>query len=112
GLLSEMTALQSRSAIRVFPVVLVVQIVASVLLAPLLAGEGWSPNPFVLATLAISLGVVTLGTHSLASSPAVHSAIGTNEVKKEGEEPASSAPKAGGDPDPAEAHGLSRPGAR
>ncbi|MGI8749904.1 MAG: hypothetical protein ACR2J6_05030 [Thermoleophilaceae bacterium] len=84
GLLSEMTALQSRSAIRVFPVVLVVQIVASVLLAPLLAGEGWSPNPFVLATLAISLVVVTLGTHSLASSPAVHSAIGT-QVKGEGE---------------------------
>src|SRR5207245_11741755 len=43
GLLSEMTALQRRSAIRVFPVVLVVQIVTAVLLAPLLAGEGSYP---------------------------------------------------------------------
>ena len=45
GLLSEMTSLQSRPAIRVFPVVLVVQIVVAVLLAPLLAGEQWEPEP-------------------------------------------------------------------
>jgi len=75
GLLSEMTALQSRSAIRVFPVVLVVQIVVAVLLAPLLAGETWSPNPLILGTLAVSLAVVVFGTHSLASSPAVESAM-------------------------------------
>ena len=77
GLLSEMSALQCRSAIRVFPVVLVVQIVVAVLLAPLLAGETWSPNPLMLVALAISLAVVALGTRSLASSPAVESAMAT-----------------------------------
>lgn len=91
GLLSEMTALQSRSAIRVFPVVLVVQIVVGVLLAPLLAGESLSPNPLMLVTLAISLAVVVLGTHSLASSRALESAIGTDE--QDGAEPAHPAPK-------------------
>jgi len=79
GLLSEMSALQSRSAIRVFPVVLVVQIVVAVLLAPLLAGETWSPDPLMLVALAISLAVVALGTRSLASSPAVESAMATDE---------------------------------
>ncbi len=45
GLTSEMTALQKRSAIRVFPGVLVIQIVLAVLCAPLLAGEQWSTEP-------------------------------------------------------------------
>ncbi len=79
GLLSEMTALQSRSPIRVFPVVLVVQIVVAVLLAPLLAGEIWSPDPLMLLALAISLAVVALGTRSLASSPAVEGAVATDD---------------------------------
>jgi len=77
GLLSEMTALQSRSAIRVFPVVLVVQIVVAVLLAPLLAGEGWSPDPLVIAGLGLSLAVVAAGTWALASATAVEAAIAT-----------------------------------
>lgn len=101
GLLSEMTALQRRSAIRVFPVVLVVQIVVSVLLAPLLAGESISPNPLMLATLAISLAVVAFGTHSLTSSRCLESAIATGESAEE--EAGSRAAKPGGDPDPAEA---------
>lgn len=77
GLLSEMTALQSRSAIRVFPIVLVVQIVVAVLLAPLLAGEGLNHNPLMLIALVASLAVVSFGTRSLASSQAVESAIAT-----------------------------------
>ena len=56
---------------------LVVQIVVAVLLAPTLAGETWAPNPLMLVTLAISLAVVALGTRSLASSPAVESAMAT-----------------------------------
>jgi hypothetical protein len=79
GLLSEMTALQSRSPIRVFPVVLVVQIVVAVLLAPLLAGEGWSTHPLVVVGLAISLTLLAAGTRALAGASAVGRAIATEE---------------------------------
>jgi drug/metabolite transporter (DMT)-like permease len=79
GLLSEMTALQSRSAIRVFPVVLVVQIVVAVLLAPLLAGEGWSPDALPIAGLVTSLVAVAAGTRVLAGARAVGAVIDTDE---------------------------------
>jgi drug/metabolite transporter (DMT)-like permease len=78
GLLSEMTALQTRSAIRVFPIVLVTQIVVAVLLAPLLAGESWSPNPVLVAGLAVSLVVLAAGTHSLAGTRAVSRVVATD----------------------------------
>src|SRR3954449_7158290 len=81
GLLSEMTALQCRSAIRVFPVVLVVQIVVAVLLAPLLAGESWSPDAFVVAGLVASLVVVSAGTRVLAGARAVGRVICTDEAE-------------------------------
>jgi drug/metabolite transporter (DMT)-like permease len=81
GLLSEMTALQSRSAIRVFPVVLVVQIVVAVLLAPLLAGEIWSPDALVVGGLVASLVVVLAGTRALAGAGAVGRVIGTDEAQ-------------------------------
>src|SRR3954454_11026685 len=81
GLLSEMTALQCRSAIRVFPVVLVVQIVVAVLLAPLLAGESWSPDALVVAGLVISLVVVSAGTRALAAARAVGRVIDTDETE-------------------------------
>jgi drug/metabolite transporter (DMT)-like permease len=81
GLLSEMTALQCRSAIRVFPVVLVVQIVVAVLLAPLLAGESWSPDALVVAGLVASLVVVSAGTRVLAGARAVGRIIDTNEAE-------------------------------
>jgi len=71
GLVSEMTALQERSAIRIFPGVLVIQIVVAVALAPLLAGESWSSDPLVLAGLGGSLAVVAAGTGVLASAGAV-----------------------------------------
>lgn len=75
GLLCEMTALQNRSPIQVFPVVLVVQIVAAVLLAPLLAGESWSPDALVIAALAVSLAVVAAGTRALAGARTVERVI-------------------------------------
>jgi hypothetical protein len=71
GLVSEMTALQERSAIRIFPGVLVIQIVVAVLLAPLIAGENWSSDPLVLAGLGVSLAVLAAGTAVLASAGAV-----------------------------------------
>ena len=71
GLLSEMTALQTRSAIRVFPVVLVVQIVVAVMLAPLLAGERWTPEPGIVGVMVTSLAALAMGTYTLASAPCV-----------------------------------------
>lgn len=84
GLLSEMTALQSRSPISVFPVVLVVQIVVAMLLAPLLAGASWSPGPLLIAGLAVSLAVLAAGTRALAGSRAVGRAMATEEVEGDG----------------------------
>jgi drug/metabolite transporter (DMT)-like permease len=81
GLLSEMTALQCRSAIRVFPVVLVVQIVVAVLLAPLLAGESWSPDALVIVALVASLVLVSAGTRVLAGAQAVGRVIATDEAE-------------------------------
>ncbi|MGI8659459.1 MAG: hypothetical protein ACR2LH_00235 [Thermoleophilaceae bacterium] len=72
---------------------LVVQIVVAVLLAPTLAGETWAPNPLMLATLAISLAVVALGTRSLASSPAVESTMATDEPGADEAVPARSSPR-------------------
>lgn len=75
GLLSEMTALQQRSAIRIFPGVLVIQIVVAVLLAPLLGGETWSSDPLILGGLGASLAVLAGGTAALASCRAVAVAV-------------------------------------
>ncbi len=77
GLVSEMTALQSRSPIRVFPVVLVVQIVIAVVLAPVLAGESSFPDPLLIVVLAASLVVLAGGTYALARGRAVGRAIAT-----------------------------------
>lgn len=93
GLLSEMTALQSRSAIRVFPVVLVVQIVVAVLLAPLLAGESWNPDPLVVVVLAVSLVVVAVATRALAGARAVGRAVAPDETQG-GSAPSGEAPEA------------------
>jgi hypothetical protein len=78
GLLSEMTALQVRPATRVFPVVLVVQIVVAVLLAPVLAGHGLAGEIAVaLPAAVLSLAVVALGAGALAGAPAVGAAVAT-----------------------------------
>jgi drug/metabolite transporter (DMT)-like permease len=77
GLLSEMTALQTRSAIRVFPIVLVVQIVVAVLLAPLLAGERWHPDPINVSLLILSLIAIGAGTRLLAGARAVNRVVAT-----------------------------------
>jgi hypothetical protein len=97
GLTSEMTALQKRSAIRVFPGVLVIQIVLAVLCAPLLAGEQWSTEPFALAVLGVSLVVVSAGTAVLASAGAVAAVVTTSgspepEPEPPAHEPAAQAP--------------------
>ena len=74
GLLSEMTALQTRPATKVAPVVLVVDIVVAVAFAVLLVGERWDVTPSGGAILIGALVLVTGGAAVLASSPAVAAA--------------------------------------
>ena len=98
---AEMTALQARSAIRVFPGILVIQIVVAVVLGPLLGGERWSSEPLVLVALAASLAVVVAGTALLASARVVGTAVDTDSnPQKEAtrEKPESPPPRPAGNP--------------
>ncbi len=81
---AEMTALQARSAIRVFPGILVIQIVVAVVLGPLLGGERWSSEPLVLVALVASLAVVVAGTALLASARMVGTAVDTDSDPQNG----------------------------
>jgi hypothetical protein len=69
AVLSEMSALQSRPAIQVAPVVFVTQTVVPVVLAPLLFGERFSATPLGGIPLAISLTVLIAGAALLERSP-------------------------------------------
>lgn len=71
GLLAELSALQRIAATRLAPVVLVMQVVIPVVLAPLLTGETWGDTPLGGGLLAISLAAVAVGTAVLGSSRAV-----------------------------------------
>jgi hypothetical protein len=69
GVLSEMSALQSRPAIQVAPVVFVTQTVVPVVLAPLLLGERFSATPLGGVPLCVSLAMLVAGAGLLARSP-------------------------------------------
>lgn len=69
GVLSEMSALQSRPAIQVAPFVFVVQTVVPVVLAPLLLGEFFSQTPYGGVPLAAALALLLAGAVMLARSP-------------------------------------------
>jgi drug/metabolite transporter (DMT)-like permease len=69
GLLSEMSALQSRPAIQVAPVVFVTQTLVPVALAPLLLGERFSDTPLGGVPLACSLALLLGGAVMLVRSP-------------------------------------------
>jgi hypothetical protein len=69
GVLSEMSALQSRPAIQVAPVVFVTQTVVPVVLAPLLLGERFSATPLGGVPLALSLALLVGGATLLVRSP-------------------------------------------
>jgi drug/metabolite transporter (DMT)-like permease len=69
GVLSESSALQSRPAIQVAPVVFVTQTVIPVVLAPLLLGESFSDTPLGGVPLIGSLLVLVVGAALLARSP-------------------------------------------
>ena len=68
-LLSEASALQSRPAIQVAPVVFVTQTIVPVALAPLLFGERFSDTPLGGVPLALSLALLVAGAALLARSP-------------------------------------------
>jgi drug/metabolite transporter (DMT)-like permease len=67
--LSEMSALQSRPAIQVAPVVFVTQTAVPVALAPLLLGERFTSTPLGGVPLALSLAVLIGASAVLARSP-------------------------------------------
>jgi drug/metabolite transporter (DMT)-like permease len=69
GVLSEMSALQSRPAIQVAPVVFVTQTVIPVVLAPLLLGERFSTTPLGGVPLGVSLALLVSGAALLVRSP-------------------------------------------
>ncbi len=69
GVLSEMSALQSRPAIQVAPVVFVTQTAVPLVLAPLLLGEFFAQTPAGGVPLVLSLGLLLVGAAMLARSP-------------------------------------------
>ena len=75
GMTSEMTVLQRRPATRVAPYVLVVQIVVPVILAALVAGEGWGSTAAGGLVLGGGLVLTATGAGVLASAAAVADVI-------------------------------------
>lgn len=71
GTLSEMSALQRRPATQVAPIVLALTTLVPVALAPALAGESWSPNPWLRTALIASIVLIVAGAGVLGTSPAV-----------------------------------------
>jgi drug/metabolite transporter (DMT)-like permease len=69
GMLSEMSALQSRPAIQVAPLVFVTQTVVPVVLAPLLLSERFTATPLGGVPLAGALALLLAGAAILARSP-------------------------------------------
>jgi hypothetical protein len=75
ALLSEMSALQTRPATHVAPVMFAVQVLLPVLLAPLIFGESWDTTPLGGVALVSFMAVAVLGTVLLAGSRAVGAVI-------------------------------------
>ncbi len=71
GTASEMTALQSRGATEVAPLVFVTQLLVPALLAPVLVNEAWDSTPLGGLVLLGGLLVVAAGSALLASSRVV-----------------------------------------
>jgi drug/metabolite transporter (DMT)-like permease len=71
GTLSEMSALQRRAATQVAPIVFAVTTLVPVALAPVLAGETWSGNPWLRFALAAAIVLIVGGAAVLGTSPAV-----------------------------------------
>jgi len=91
GVLSEMSALQSRPAIQVAPVVFVTQTVIPVVLAPILLGESFAGTPLGGVPLVASLLLLVAGAGALARSPLLLGLMAAESVNAEsGSEPSPS----------------------
>jgi len=75
GTLSEMSALQSRPATQVAPIVLALTTLVPVALAPVLASETWSGDPWVKTALVAALALIVAGAVSLGRSRTVGSVL-------------------------------------
>ena len=71
GLLSEMSALQTRPATHVAPIVFVVQVSVPVALAPFLGGESWAHTPLGGVALGLFLATVAAGAGLIGTTRAV-----------------------------------------
>src|SRR6185503_5961558 len=71
GFLCETTALQRRPATKVAPVILVMQIVIPVVLAPIVGGEKWADTPLHGGVIGIGLVLVSVGAALLTDSKVV-----------------------------------------
>jgi drug/metabolite transporter (DMT)-like permease len=69
--LSEMSALQRRPATQVAPIVFALTTLVPVALAPVLAGETWSEDPWLRVALGASILLIVGGASVLGTSPAV-----------------------------------------
>jgi drug/metabolite transporter (DMT)-like permease len=85
---SEMTALQSRGATEVAPLVFVIQLLVPALLAPVLVHEPWDATPLGGAVLGASLLVVAAGSALLAGSRVVSALTSGASPEPVGEAPA------------------------
>ncbi len=83
GMLSEMSALQSRPAIQVAPVVFVTQTVVPVALGATLLGEDFAATPLGGVPLALSLAVLIGGAAMLARSPLLLAMMEAQAVSEE-----------------------------
>jgi drug/metabolite transporter (DMT)-like permease len=75
GFLGQLTALQTRPATQVGPVIYVVPLIVPVLLAPLIAGEDWGATPLGGGALIAFLLVVCAGAALVSASSTVHRAV-------------------------------------
>jgi hypothetical protein len=81
-----MTAFQQAPVTHVFPLILVVQIIVAVGLAPLLAGRAGDGGLLDIARLAASLGVVIAGAASRIGTSAAGAALANGSRGVEAEE--------------------------
>jgi drug/metabolite transporter (DMT)-like permease len=81
ALLSEMSALQSRPATRVAPVMFAVQVLVPVILAPLIFEEKWSTTPLDGGALIAFILLALVGVVLLAGSRAVGAVLETAHSK-------------------------------
>ena len=80
GTLNELTAMRTRPATRVVPVVLTIDTLVPVLLAPLILGEHWGATPGAAAAVLTSVALALAGGTLLATRASVASLIAPDDV--------------------------------